>query len=105
MTEAPVPAVHFATSLKPYRSLSADGFRFVMLGAVAANLVIGLPLFLMGAWPVFGFMGLDVFLLWWLFKRSYFDARRTETLTLTDRDLVVVRISPDGEREELRLDA
>ncbi|HQS16923.1 DUF2244 domain-containing protein [Reyranella sp.] len=105
MTEAPLPAVHFATSLKPYRSLSADGFRFVMLAAVAANLVIGLPLFLMGAWPVFGFMGLDVFLLWWLFKRSYFDARRTETLTLTDHDLVVVRIAPDGEREELRLDA
>jgi uncharacterized membrane protein len=105
MTDAPLPAVHFATSLKPHRSLSAEGFRFVMLGAVAANLVIGLPMFAMGAWPVFGFMGLDVFLLWWLFQRSYFDARRTETLTLTDRDLVVVRIAPDGEREELRLDA
>ncbi len=76
-----------------------------MLGAVAANLVIGLPLFIMGAWPVFGFMGLDVFLLWWLFKRSYLDARRSETLLLTDRELVVVRVAPDGEREEQRLDA
>lgn len=105
MTEAPLPAVHFATSLTPHRSLSADGFRFVMMGAVAANAVIGLPLFLMGAWPVFGFMGLDVFLLWWLFKRSYLDARRSETLLLTDRELVVVRVAPDGEREEHRLDA
>ena len=105
MTEAPLPAVHFATSLTPHRSLSAEGFRFVMLGAVAANLVIGLPLFIMGAWPVFGFMGLDVFLLWWLFKRSYLDARRSETLLLTDRELVVVRVAPDGEREEHRLDA
>jgi uncharacterized membrane protein len=105
MTEAPLPAVHFATSLSPHRSLSAEGFRFVMLGAVAANLVIGLPMFLMGAWPVFGFMGLDVFLLWWLFKRSYLDARRSETLLLTDRELVIVRVAPDGEREELRLDA
>lgn len=105
MTDAPLPAVHFATSLKPHRSLSAEGFRFVMMGAVAANVVIALPLFVMGAWPVFGFMGLDIFLLWWLFQRSYFDARRTETLTLTDRDLVVVRIAPDGEREELRLNS
>ena len=105
MTDAPLPAVHFATSLKPHRSLSAEGFRFVMMGAVAANVVIALPLFVMGAWPVFGFMGLDIFLLWWLFQRSYFDARRTETLTLTDRDLVVVRIAPDGEREKLRLDS
>jgi uncharacterized membrane protein len=54
---------------------------------------------------VFGFMGLDVFLLWLLFKRSYLDARRRETLTLTDRQLIVERISPEGEREEHRLDA
>ena len=50
-------------------------------------------------------MGLDVFLLWWLFKRSYLDARRSETLLLTDRELIVVRVAPDGEREEHRLDA
>ena len=105
MTEAPLPAVHFATSLTPHRSLSTEGFRFVMLGAVAANLVIGLPMFLMGAWPVFGFMGLDVFLLWWLFKRSYLDARRSETLVLTDRELIIDRVAPDGEREQHRLDA
>ena len=105
MTETPLPAVHFATSLSPYRSLSPDGFRFVVGGAIAANLVIGLPMLIMGAWPVFGFMGLDVFLLWWLFKRSYLDARRSETLLLTDRELIVVRVAPDGEREEHRLDA
>jgi uncharacterized membrane protein len=105
MTETPLPAVHFATSLTPHRSLSAEGFRFVIGGAIAANLVIGLPLLIMGAWPVFGFMGLDIFLLWWLFKRSYLDARRSETLLLTDRELIVVRVAPDGEREEHRLDA
>ena len=55
--------------------------------------------------PVDGFGGLDVWLLWALFQRNYFDARRSETLTLTDRDLVVERRSPDGEREEHRLDA
>ena len=60
---------------------------------------------LLGAWPVMGFMGLDVFLLWYLFKRNYLDARRSETLLLTDRELIVDRKSPDGEREEHRLDA
>jgi len=58
-----------------------------------------------GAWPVFGFMGLDVLLFWWLFKRSYLDARRSETLLLTDLELIVSRVAPDGEREEQRLDA
>lgn len=58
-----------------------------------------------GAWPVLGFMGLDIWLLWWLFKRSFLDARRSETLVLTDRELLVDRVAPDGEREEHRLDA
>ena len=103
MTES--PAVHFATLLRPHRSLSPEGFRWLIRGAIAANLVIGLPLYLLGAWPVLGFMGLDVYLLWWLFKRNYLDARRSERLVLTDRELVVERVAPDGEREQHRLDA
>jgi uncharacterized membrane protein len=110
MTETPVsavegPAIHFATSLVPHRSLSPEGFRWLIRGAVAANLLIGLPMLLLGAWPVLGFMGLDVWLLWFLFKRSYLDARRSETLLLTDRELIVDRVAPDGEREQHRLDA
>ena len=98
-------AVHFATSLSPHRSLSPEGFKWVIRGAIAANLVIGVPMLVMGAWPVMGFMGLDIWLLWWLFKRSYLDARRSETLVLTDSELLVDRVAPDGEREEHRLDA
>ena len=105
MNDEPVPAVHFATSLSPHRSLSSEGFKWLIRGAVAANLAIGLPMYFLGAWPVMGFMGLDVFLLWYMFKRSYLDARRSETLLLTDRELIVDRKSPDGEREEHRLDA
>ncbi|MBL6615425.1 MAG: DUF2244 domain-containing protein [Reyranella sp.] len=110
MTETPVPAadapdVHFATSLVPHRSLSPVGFRWLIRGAIAANVVIGLPMLILGAWPVMGFMGLDVWLLWFLFKRSYLDARRSETLLLTDAELIVDRVSPNGDREQLRLDA
>jgi len=105
MVETPLPAVHFATSLTPHRSLSPEAFRWLIGGAVAANLLVGLPMMIIGAWPVFGFMGLDVLLLWWLFKRSYLDARRSETLLLTDLELIVSRVAPDGEREEQRLDA
>ena len=72
---------------------------------ILANLVIGLPMYLLGAWPVRASAGLDVALLWWLFDRNYLDARRSETLMLTDRELVVDRVAPDGEREEHRLEA
>src|SRR5829696_2040492 len=101
MTEQPVPAVHFATSLVPHRSLSPTGFRWLIRAAIAGNLAIGLPMLIVGAWPVLGFMGLDIWLLWFLFKRSYLDARRSETLLLTDRELIIDRVAPDGEREQL----
>ena len=52
-----------------------------------------------------GFWASTSALLWWLFERNYLDARRSETLTLTDRELIVDRIAPDGEREEHRLEA
>jgi len=97
--------VHFSTLLRPYRSLPPEGFKWLIRGVIAGNLFIGLPLYLLGAWPVMGFMGIDVALLWWLFQRNYFDAKRSETLTLTDRELVVSRVAPGGEREEIRLDA
>lgn len=109
MTETPVfpgpGAVHFATSLSPHRSLSPQAFKWVIRGAIAANLAIGVPMLALGAWPVLGFMGLDIWLLWWVFKRSFLDARRSETLVLTDSELLVDRVAPDGEREEHRLDA
>ena len=97
--------VHFSTLLRPHRSLSPLGFKWLIRLVIAANLLIGLPMYLIGAWPVLGFMGLDVWLLYWLFQRSYLDARRSETLTLTDRELIVDRIAPDGDREQHRLDA
>ena len=97
--------VHFSTLLRPHRSLSPNGFKWLIRGAIAANLLIGLPMYILGAWPVLGFMGADVWLLWLMFQRSYTDARRSETLTLTDRELVIDRVSPEGEREQHRLDA
>jgi uncharacterized membrane protein len=104
MADSP-PAIHFMTSLRPHRSLSPNGFKWLIRGVLAANVMIGLPMYLLGAWPVVGFLGLDVALLWWLFQRNFLDARRSETLLLNERELIVNRIAPDGEREEHRLDA
>jgi uncharacterized membrane protein len=97
--------VHFSTSLHPHSSLSPVGFKWLIRVVILANLMIGLPMYLLGAWPVLGFAGLDVALLWWLFHRNYADARRSESLVLTDRELVVTRVAPDGEGEEHRLEA
>ena len=105
MSDTVAQAVHFNATLVPHRSLSRRGFRFLIAVLLAANLLIGLPVYLLGAWPVIGFMGLDVALVVVLFRLNYRSGRLTETLTLTDSELIVTRLDPEGLIEETRLDA
>lgn len=64
---------------------------------------IGLGFFLMGAWPVIGFMGLEILVVWVAFKMNYRAARRRQHLTATTRELTIENISPAGERETTSL--
>lgn len=105
MSDAGTQAIHFNATLVPHRSLSRRGFRLLITVLVAANLVLGVPIFVLGAWPVIGFMGLDVALVVILFRLNYKSGRLTETLTLTNSDLIVTRLDPEGLAEETRLDA
>lgn len=105
MSDAATQAVYFSATLVPHRSLSQRGFRLLLAVLVAANLVLGVPIFVLGAWPVIGFMGLDVALVVILFRLNYKSGRLTETLTLTEQDLIVTRIDPEGLTEETRLNA
>jgi uncharacterized membrane protein len=53
----------------------------------------------MGAWPIFGFFGLDVFLVYVAFRLNYRSARLYETVDLTDDALIVKRVRPSGRVE------
>jgi uncharacterized membrane protein len=75
--------------LTPHRSLSKQGFLMVMSLVVIVNLLIGGLFFVIGAWPVAGFAGLDVLLLWWAFKANFADARCMERISITDHELVL----------------
>ncbi|MBL8673870.1 MAG: DUF2244 domain-containing protein [Rhodospirillales bacterium] len=95
----------FHAVLVPHRSLSRDGFRALVAVLIGANLILGVPMFALGAWPIVGFMGLDVALVVWLFRLNYRSGRLTETLTLADGTLAVERIDPEGEVERTTFDA
>ena len=49
----------------------------------AVSFVAGFVFLLIGAWPVFGFFGLDVVLIYLAFKLNYRAARLYETIDLT----------------------
>jgi uncharacterized membrane protein len=57
-----------------------------------------------GAWPVVGFFGLDVALVYLAFRASYRSARQCERVVLTEQDLTVERISVRGERRDWRFE-
>ena len=62
----------------PYRSLSPRGFALVMIALGALAFCIGLGFFLMGAWPVIGFLGLELLVVWFAFRMNYRAARRRQ---------------------------
>jgi len=93
---APEPIL-FDVALYPHRSLGPRGFAILMTAIGLVGFCGGLAFLLMGAWPVFGFFGLDVALIYWAFKASYRSGRAHEIVRLTPRELTVERVAPSGE--------
>lgn len=87
------PAV-FRAVLHPHRSLGPRGFRILMGAMVAVSVAIGGLFLANGAWPVVGFFGLDVLLVWLAFQASYRSGRLYETVELTPERLTVQRVEP-----------
>lgn len=86
--------------LSPHRSLSPKGFAIVMAVLGGASFVLGVAFLMMGAWPIFGFLGLDVFLVWLAFRSNYRAARAFEEILVTPVRLVWRRFSSRGELRE-----
>ena len=86
----------FEALLVPYRSLGRRGFVVVMMLVGTVSLVSGIAFLLKGAWPVFGFFGLDVVLVWLAFAASYRSAKAREEVSVTRTDLSIRKVSPKG---------
>jgi uncharacterized membrane protein len=104
MSDVTPERAFFDATLSPYRSLPPRGFFWVMAVLSGAGFCAGIAFVLAGAWPVTGFFGLDVALVYLAFRLSYRSARQTETVRLTDRALDVERISIRGERHRWRFE-
>lgn len=98
-------APDFDFRLRPYRSLGPRGFLIVMGLIGGISFVTGMLFMLKGAWPVLGFFGLDVALVWFAFRSSYRSAQAEERLFIQDGDLVVSRRLPDGRQQIWRFPA
>ena len=93
----------FSAVITPNRSLDPVGF-VVLMGLVGfVSFVAGIVFFIAGAWPVVGFFGLDVALLYWAFKLNYARAAAYEEVTVTAAELKLRKVSHRGEVHEWTL--
>jgi len=97
--DAPEPEL-FRALLTPHRSLNRTQFVVLMAVVSVISFGAGLVFLMMGAWPVFGFFGLDVVAIYWAFKINFRAAKAYEEVSVTPSELRVRRTSHRGQVAE-----
>ena len=98
------PPAPFDAVLYPNRSLDPFGFHLLMAAIVLVSVAIGAAFVIAGAWPVTGFLGLDV-ALYLAFRWNYRQGRRAEFIRLDGAELAVRRMELAAGGGEWRFDA
>ena len=99
---APAEPELFSALLTPHRSLNRTGFMVLMAFVSVVSFGAGLAFLLMGAWPVFGFFGLDVLAIYWAFRINFRRARAREEIRITPSELRLRRVSHRGRVVEFK---
>ena len=84
-------AIMFDATLRPHRSLEPRGFALLMAAIAGVSFISGLAFALHGAWPVMGFFGLDVAIVYIAFRANYRAADSSERVALSETKLTVER--------------
>jgi uncharacterized membrane protein len=93
----------FSAIITPHRSLSRTGFLAVMALIGGVSFFGGVLFYVIGAWPVVGFLGVDLLLVYAAFRVNYRAAAAFEEVTVTPSELRVRRVSHRGEVAEWTL--
>ncbi|KXF78893.1 hypothetical protein ATN84_03785 [Paramesorhizobium deserti] len=92
----------FRALLVPHRSLGRTGFLVLMATLLAGWMFCGILFLSIGAWPVFGFFGLDVLLVYLAFRLNYRAGRAREEISVSRTALDIRQIAPSGRTREHR---
>lgn len=90
----------FKALLLPHRSLGRTGFMILMGALVFGWIVTGIVFLSLGAWPIFGFFGLDVIGLYVAFRLNYRAARVREEVSVSRTSLDIRKTAASGKSEQ-----
>lgn len=96
--ETPTTGLSFEAFIHPYRSLGPAGHRLLLGAVVAANALAAAVMLWLGAWPVLGFLGLDILAVYYALRASHAQARACERVAIDGDTLVVERVDAKGHR-------
>lgn len=80
----------------PHRSLSRKGFMVLITILAGLLSTIGFGFFLAGAWPVIGFLGLELLVVWGAFNLNYRAAKVRETIETNTETLKIEHTDERG---------
>ncbi|WP_374369956.1 DUF2244 domain-containing protein [Dongia sp.] len=86
----------FEAILYPHRSMGRRGYTILIAGTAIIMGLYALTFLVIGAWPIFGFIGAEWLLFWYLFSRHLRGDRRAERLRLYADRLVLERVDAKG---------
>lgn len=92
----------FQALLKPYRSLGRKGFFVLMSALIFCWFTVSAVFFSLGAWPVLGFFGIDITLIYWAFRVNYRAAQAREEILVSKSELHIRQIAASGQIQNYR---
>jgi len=95
--------VYFDATLTPNRSLSPQAFIIVMMIIVAVSFIAGMAFMSMGAFPIIGFFGFDVLIIWLAFQWSFRTLKQETRVRITAEQIDLSHTRPGQKPREARL--
>ena len=84
-------------TLWPYRSLGSRGYLYFMMGLIGLIFILSLLFYYLGAWPVIGFLGVEIGLVWFVFRLNLNAGRNFEQISITPGATSVEKVNWRGD--------
>ena len=85
-------------TLWPYRSLGERGYLYLMIAFISLVFILSVLFYSLGAWPVIGFLGLEIGLVWLVFRLNYNSGRNFEQIFITPEKTSIEKVNWRGAR-------
>ena len=90
-------------TLWPYRSLGSRGFSYIMTGFIGLIFILSLLFYSLGAWPVIGFLGIEIGLVWLVFRMNYKAGRNFEQISITPEATYIEKVGWRGDKRHFNI--